>query len=93
MSDQTTVTTTQPLAINLSNDIEGKVYVEGETLEELSKRLREYSDEVAIGASKMARGFGEVRQVGSRTLVARISYNGRIWNLDGSEHKSHRGGA
>lgn len=75
------------LVINLSNDIEGKVYAEGKTLEELSKRLREYSDEVGMGASKMVRGFGEVRQVGTRVLVAQISYNGRIWNLDGKEHK------
>jgi len=38
-----------------------------------------------FGASDMKRGCGEYREGG--VVVARVSYNGRMWAADGSEIK------
>ena len=64
------------LVVNLSNEIEGKVYVEGKTLEDLANRLRAYVDEVGMGARDMSSRFGDVTQGGRN--VARITYNGTV---------------
>lgn len=51
--------------------------VQVSSLEEASKRLRDWCTENDLGGGNMGRGCGEVTQGGK--LIARISYNGRAW--------------
>lgn len=55
------------------------------TLDEARAAWCRYRDASGIGASGMVRGCGEYREGG--VLVARVSYNGRMWAVDGSEIK------
>jgi hypothetical protein len=72
--------------INLGNKLDGKKLVECATLAECQKKL---DDTCAANFNELSqrdchRGFGDVKQNGR--LVNRVSWNGRIWNLDGSEY-------
>lgn len=53
------------------------------SLEEASKTCLDYIEEYELGAGNWA--GGEVTQGGQ--LLARISFNGRIWLPDGTEYK------
>jgi hypothetical protein len=61
------------------------------TLDEARRLWCEYRDTAdganggGLGASDMKRGCGEYREGG--VMVARVSYNGRMWAADGSEIK------
>ena len=57
-----------------------------ESLEAASRALRRTVEALDIGVSQTSASFGDVYE-GLRT-VARVSYNGRIWNLDGTEWKA-----
>jgi hypothetical protein len=41
-----------------------------------------YRDNNGLGASDLKRGCGEIKTF-SGVLVARVSYNGRVWNPEG----------
>lgn len=56
---------------------------EVQSLAEASQKLQAYSDELCMGSSDMGRNFGQVSKDGKPYAV--ISYNGRIWDLDGNE--------
>jgi hypothetical protein len=47
-----------------------------------SALLSGYRDRFGIGASDMKRGCGDIR-ADDGTLVARVSYNGRVWTPSG----------
>lgn len=53
------------------------------TLKAASEHWCAHRDSFRLGASDMLRGNGNVKQGGK--LVARVSYNGRVWNPDGTE--------
>ena len=53
-----------------------------ENLAAASHAYRAWITFTGIGASGLARGSGEVRDSGGRH-AARISYNGRVWAVDG----------
>lgn len=57
------------------------------TLQDASAAVRAHIKKYDLGASDMRHGFGNVCDEGG-DVVARVSYNGRIWNLDGTEHTS-----
>lgn len=48
-----------------------------------SSTMREFIDREGLGASDLKRGCGEVRNHSHRKLVARVSYNGRVWDPQG----------
>lgn len=52
-----------------------------QTLEEASDAVREHIDSNGLGAYEWShtRGVGNVVDVATGKVVARISYNGRIW--------------
>jgi hypothetical protein len=54
-----------------------------ETLKQASEHWCAHRDAFRLGASDMLAGNGNVRE--GKKLVARVSYNGRVWNPDGSE--------
>jgi DNA-directed RNA polymerase beta subunit len=65
-----------------------EVYIDGvrvvvASLSEASRAWRRHVDETGIGVSGMKRHDGKVF-VGKK-LVARVSYNGRLWGADGRE--------
>jgi hypothetical protein len=72
------MTTTTDRSFNLNGRI-----VRVQTLDEARALWVALRDADALGASDMARGCGEYREGG--VLVARVSYNGRMWAADGSE--------
>ena len=47
-----------------------------------SAMLQRYRNLYGIGASDMSEGFGNI-YANNGTLVARVSYNGRVWNPQG----------
>jgi hypothetical protein len=47
-----------------------------------SALLSRYRDRFGIGASDMKEGCGDIR-ADDGTLVARVSYNGRVWTPEG----------
>lgn len=53
------------------------------TLAEASAACRAYICETELGAGNWA--GGQVRDAQTREVVARVSYNGRVWDLDGKE--------
>jgi len=61
------------------------------SLEEASRAVREYIEACGIGSTDWYADAcaGEVRCFAGK-LVARISYNGRMWNLDGTESSRGR---
>lgn len=48
-----------------------------------SKACREYIDEHGLGSGNWS--GGDVRDTESKKVIARVSYNGRVWDLDGKE--------
>jgi len=79
-----------PLNVNLSTRADrragvaasrGKVAVA--SLQAASRIVRAYIEATGMGASAMGPGFGDVTADG--VVLARISYNGRIWNPEGEE--------
>lgn len=46
------------------------------------KAWESYRDGYGIGGSDLKRGCGDIRTNKNKT-IARVSYNGRIWNMDG----------
>lgn len=54
------------------------------TLEDAAHTLRAYIQDCAIGSNEWD-GTGNVREMGSKKIVARIAYNGTIFNTDGTE--------
>lgn len=84
---ETKIETTAARTFNLN----GK-WVPVKTLDEARAMWVEYRDTTEsstgcgrIGGSELKRGCGEYREGG--IMVARISYNGRMWAADGSEIK------
>lgn len=71
--------------VNLSNAITPNACVHVDSLEAASRAVRRTVETLDIGVSQTSASFGDVYE-GLR-LVARVSYNGRIWNLDGSPWK------
>jgi len=65
-------------------NINGKWMTVG-TLSEASRRWCGYRDDTGLGVSECCRGCGDVRD-GSQK-IATVSYNGRVWGLDGQEIK------
>ncbi len=59
------------------------------SLTEASKELCKHRDAYGYGASKMSEGHGDVTEITAEgaKVIARVSYNGRVWNLDGTEIK------
>ena len=64
--------------------LEARRLHEVESLQEASAVCCAFRDANGHGASDMCRGFGRVTDMSGK-LIARVSYNGRIWALDGSE--------
>lgn len=60
---------------------EGRKKVQVETLQEASRLCREYIDRNDLGSGNWTGG----NVYKGRKKVAYVSYNGRIWALDGSE--------
>jgi hypothetical protein len=54
------------------------------SVEFASRKWTEFRQETNAGNSEIGNGV-EVRD-GNDNVVARVSYNGRIWNADGSLH-------
>ncbi len=50
--------------------------------EQIVRIWERYRDENGIGASDMQSGCGDLIDAGG-TVIARISYNGRIWDVSG----------
>ena len=76
----------------MKNEIDNRYYqvklstrelYEVQTLAEASHVCMAYIAANDYGSSDLCRGFGVVKLAGKP--VARISYNGRIWNNDGNE--------
>lgn len=57
-----------------------KTVIEVTDVTEASKKYQEFRDENNLGSSRLE--FGRVLE--DEKLIARISYNGRVWNLDGT---------
>ena len=53
------------------------------SFKEASQKWRAYRDEEGIGASGMVRHDGDIVQGGK--VVARVSYNGRVWDKADNE--------
>jgi hypothetical protein len=70
------------MKVNL-NSTAGRVSVEVASLREASRALWAHVDGEGLGASDMLKGFGNVTENGK--VLARVTYNGRVWNADGSE--------
>jgi len=51
--------------------------------DDASRLFSNYRDTYGFGASDMALGCGDVVDVAGK-FVGRISYNGRIWDVDGN---------
>lgn len=50
---------------------------QADTIEELSKKVREFIEENNLGAGNWT--GGEVYEVATNKVIGRISYNGRFW--------------
>jgi hypothetical protein len=65
------------------------------SLLEASVQLRLYITANGFGARDLRRHDGDVRDPAGK-LVAKVSYNGRVWDVDGNEipvHAPRQGGA
>lgn len=73
-------TMTAPIRVQLTR----KVLYEVHSLAEASDACRDFINGHNLGASECCAGFGTVYDAAQRK-VAKISYNGRIWDLQGKE--------
>jgi hypothetical protein len=62
---------------------EGRATVEAETMQSAARMCRDYIERNGLGAGNWT--GGKVREGGKQ--VARVSYNGRVWNMTGAEIK------
>lgn len=68
------------LIVNLDTTVAclGRKSIQVVDLKEASARLRAYVERYNFGSSDVGKNFGLVKSAGA--IVARVSYNGRIWN-------------
>lgn len=74
--------------INLGNNLDGAHSKICDSLEGCQKALDDCcaAQFNALSQRDCHKGFGNVKFNGKK--IAQISWNGRIWNLDGTEYKS-----
>jgi hypothetical protein len=73
------------LQVNLATTLDKNLTQPVKSVQDASKVVRQYLSKHGLGASAMEKHFGDVTRKG--TLVAKISYNGRMWDPDGKELK------
>lgn len=78
-----TSTDDRPYTVNL-NSVAGKANATARTLQEAANMVHEFRDSTGMASSHMDTGFGDVTKDGQK--VVSVSYNGRVWNPDGTEY-------
>lgn len=66
------------MKVNLSTELTPRFTKRVATLQEASTALRRHVEHLGVGMSGCRRGFGVVVDDGGKE-VARVSYNGRVW--------------
>jgi hypothetical protein len=56
-----------------------------ESFADASKTLRAWVETWDLGGGNMGRGCGDLLDTATGRKVAHVSFNGRVWNLDGTE--------
>jgi len=55
------------------------------SLKEASERFSEWITRNGLGAGNLARNAGTITEAKSKKVIACVSYNGRVWDLDDNE--------
>jgi hypothetical protein len=74
-----------------SNDGALDVYTQVGSLDEASREMRDFIEENGLGASHLSRDCGIVRD-DKGVFVAKVSYNGRVWDPQGRMISDIHGG-